>query len=150
MRIFVGKSVRIMKFTLILFLVSFSSQLFAGDKVFTCTVESLDGLGDDGKIEPQPEVFQQLFVGEKFVIDRATGSVVGERISSRNADIGPVVAAHGKQDRRDSTNNWQVYWVVKGSATDVVNTIIVREQVESEKKPMIYVQHSQLATGYCI
>lgn len=121
----------------------------AGENVFNCRVVEIYEVAADGKLTPRTHPFWKPNRTATFVVDRFTGAVVGEHVSSRHATTNIRVTNAGTKDQRGDRNHWETYWLVVGSATTHLNYVRINEWKEMELKPMTARVGSVIYSGLC-
>lgn len=78
-----------------LFLFSILTAVQAGEVSYDCAIKQETFLRDDGSLKPYP---RNLYVGQKFVVDRIKGAIVGQLL--QNSTASEIVILNEGTDKR--------------------------------------------------
>jgi hypothetical protein len=115
-----------------------SPALLAYD--YKCSVKSATKLSGEGLLNAY-SIYKPA-IGNKFVIDRVTGRMIGNPPSNANAFGSPNVINQGSDEF-----NFKAITVYENSHTDV---LLVRSIEESTEKPFIFLTGDHVITGTCV
>ena len=111
---------------------------FAADS-YKCTVISASGLDDDGELSSSN--WTELHQGKEFVLDVATGRMIGE-VTNSNARSEPEILDPGSDD--------QSLKVITVFGPNVyIDYLLVRVYHEGDTKPFIFVTGETVLSGTC-
>ena len=122
------------------------STTVAGETAFDCAVERTFRLNHElGEFEEQ-----DWLVGEEFRVDRESGQVEGEKISTRKASPENIrILNFGVSDPR-GRNNWVSFWYVIGAGQSPSYRLAIEEYTEIDgRHPFSLSWGDYLNTGFC-
>lgn len=112
----------------------------AANEHYICTIKVEYALQDSGTVDKSK--FSDYITGKKFVVDRVTGVVRGDFISTTGANNIVVV------DRGSEANSFKSYWTHPRIASAPLAYLEIRTFLGA-KPPFLAVNHSGIYTGVC-
>ena len=122
-------------------LVSASSVSFAGQSTYFCSISgaySVDGKGNLVEWSSMADHLRQ----ERFSVDRATGLITAEF----HENSSPIVIWNPSSG---DGNEYLVIDRAKSETTAFTSSLVVKEYVDSDRKPFLWQRGSHVITGSC-
>jgi hypothetical protein len=123
-----------------LVLLPVAMPVLTADDHYVCTISVEYALTQDGRL--QQSNWSERVKGQRFVVDRLTGSIRGNFITTAGADNVKVV------DRGSSQNSYKSYWTHPRLASAPLGYLEIRT-FEGAKPPFLVVNNSGTYTGIC-
>jgi hypothetical protein len=108
---------------------------------YKCTIRHTLGVGGDGS--PQPHVNAQAFNNKEFIVDRASGRMLGD-INSQG-----WTGRHEVWDRGSSQQSYKSVYTSPPPFVHI-NLLQIEEFRSGDVKPFLLIQGTIMHTGTCI
>ena len=112
----------------------------AGELTYECTVQNLYEQSDSGEIKLSPDIWQEIYDGQKFTVYKKTGLMSGDFDTSQLSDSRVVnQGSSGNSFKAVNFTYDERKWLI----------LEIKTHFESEKKPFIMLYQLGILTGFC-
>jgi hypothetical protein len=122
-----------------------TESVFNSDADYICIIERISAV-EETKSNQYLKLLERTHIGEKFTVERKTGIMAGELKNSYLTK--PQIIDFGTRD-----NSFKAITTIRvaesGAVGSVIQVISIKEFVESQKKPFVFLDNDYVIFGSC-